>query len=229
MQTWSSQNAGRVNSSARNLATYSLLFFALAGLIAGFAFGGFSNARSNQRGNTNLAKTHTPVAQTTTTVTPTPTPPPNIELGIPSTIDLSASSLKADGTTSYSLSIQAIDKHRQAVHSPDIICKVWLVRQVPDKQTLSIDKNTLKAVNNLANPITGTINNQPAPEISGLAFDPTTPQMHLCDSNGQMTWKFTVTPAVPPGDYDLVILTDWKGIHFNWSWDHITIQKAGAA
>lgn len=226
MQTWSSQNMGGISSPVRKLASYSLLFFALAGLIAGFAFGGFSN-RSHTTGNTGPARKQTPVVHITNTVTPTPTQPPDVELGIPSTVNLSASILKADGATTYTLHIQAIDKHKQAVHSPDITCKVWLMQQVPDKQTLSIDKNTLKAVNNLANPITGTINNTPAPEVGGLNFDTTTPQTHLCDAKGQMTWKFTVTPGVPPGDYDLVILTDWKGIHYNWSWDHVTIHQAG--
>lgn len=225
MQTLSGQNTGGTNSPLRKFTLYVILGFALTGLISGFAFGGLTHSSSNSTAsNSDPTKKHTPVAQITNTVTPTPTVQPVVALDPPA-INLSAAIEKADGTTTYSISIQAKDKqHHQAVQAPDITCKAWLVQKIPDNQILNIDTKTLKAVNTLNNTITGTVNGQPVPEVNGLGFDQTTPSMHLCDANGQMVWKYTITPGTPPGDYDIVVLTDWRGVHWNWSWDNITIQ-----
>jgi len=37
-----------------------------------------------------------------------------------------------------------------------------------------------------------------------------------------------VATSVSPGAYYLVVLTDWKGLHFTWSWMLVTIKKQGA-
>ncbi|MFL5628649.1 MAG: hypothetical protein ACJ788_23965, partial [Ktedonobacteraceae bacterium] len=103
----------------------------------------------------------------------------------------------------------------------------WLVQQIPNGKKFNISTNDLKDVNNLQNPITGTVNNKPYVEIPGLTFfDTNSPQTHLCTSKGKGTWTYQVAPSVPPGVYDLVVLTDWSGIHYNWSWVQITIKNA---
>jgi hypothetical protein len=227
MQTWSGPNTGETTSSTRKLTTYALLFFSLAGLIAGFAFGGFWHANGNNTANnTGPAIKGTQSAQATSNVTPTPSTQPVVPLGFPQFTPGPTTLESATGGTEYSVTMQVIDKSSSGkpVHASDITCKVWLVQQIPTGQALSLDENTLKNVNNLTSPIMGTINNKPAPEVAGLTFDPSTPQTGFCDSNGQRTWKYTLASTVPHGNYDLVILADWRGMHWNWSWANITIQ-----
>jgi hypothetical protein len=60
----------------------------------------------------------------------------------------------------------------------------------------------------------------------GLQFDSATLQTQVCNDQGQAKWNYTVSPSVAPGSYDLVVLTDWQGKSFIWSWFHITIKKA---
>lgn len=224
MQTWSDPSVGRKASPTRRLATYTLLFFSLAGLLAGFAFGGFLHSGGRTTNNTGPLTTITPSTQVTPKITPTPTTQPVVPLGIPQFKPFPSATENADSTTIYTFGMQVVDKQKQAVHASDISCKTWLVQQIPTGQTLNIDQKTLKAVANLGNSITGTINNQPAPEAGGLTFDSTTPQEGLCNPDGQMTWKYTIASTVTPGNYDIVILADWEGIHWNWSWVNITIQ-----
>jgi len=226
MQTWSGQNPRGAVSATRKVTTTIVLVFSLAGLIAGFAFGGLTGTKAHPTpANTGPVKKPTPVVQATVTPTPTATPA-DIQLDYPQFKLFPASTESAANGTVYTVGMQAVDKQKKPVNSPDITCKVWLVHQIPAQQTLSIDPKTLGAVNNLTSPIQGTVNGQPAPEITGgLIFDSTTPQEALCNANGQMTWKYTIAPTVtPPGTYDLVILADWKGKHYNWYWTDITIQ-----
>lgn len=225
MQAWSGQNSSETLSTARKLTTTIILVFSLAGLIAGFAFGGLTSSRSNTTGPGSTKKS-TPVVQGTGAVTPTATVQPIVELKPPTTLNLSASTQIANGATTYSITIQAITKQNTPIHATNITCKLWLVQQIPANQILNIDTKTLKVVSNLTSPITGTVNNQPSQDLGGLTFDQTTPQTGFCNANGQMTWKYTIASTVPAGNYDLVILTDWNGVHFNWAWDNITITAA---
>lgn len=228
MQTWSSQNNGqRTLSPTRKFTATVLLLFSLAGLIAGFAFGGLNGSKSPSTTTAvNPIKKPTAVVHNTATATPTPTPPPDIVLGFPQFDPAPISPESAASGTTYTVGMQAVDKQKKVVHSSDVTCKIWLVQQIPAGKILSIDKNTLKAVSNLTMPIQGTVNGQPAPEVqNALVFDSTTPsQTTHCDANGQMTWKYQISPTTPPGKYDLVILADWKGIHYNWYWVDITIK-----
>ena len=223
MQTWSRQNTSRASSPTRKLITTSLLAFSLAGLIIGFAVGGLTVPKPASTASTGPTKKATPVPQTPVTATATPTPPPDIILGLPKFTPDPPLLENADNTTTYTVSMQAIDKQNKPVHSNDIVCKLWLVQQIPDGQKLNIDKTILKAVDNLNTPIQGTVNNQPVPEVAGLTFTPTTQTTH-CDANGKATWQYKIASTIPPGQYDLVILSDWKGSHYNWSWINIKIQ-----
>ena len=222
MQTWSGPNTEGTNLLTRKITLYALLFFSLAGLISGFAFGGFLFPGGNNTGNNTgpIVKSAQP---SPTSAAATPTTEAIVQLGIPTFITYPKNPESAAGATVYSVGIQVVDRDNKPVHASDITCKAWLVQQIPDDQKLSLDTNTLKAVNAISNPITGTVNNMPAPEVVGaLTF--TTPQTGFCQSNGQMTWKYTIAPNTAPGAYDIVTLADWKGVRFNWSWVNITIQ-----
>jgi hypothetical protein len=227
MQTWSGPEVAGTHSPTRRFATTVLLIFALAGLIAGFAFGGLTSSRSRTTTITPppIKKT-APVVQSTNAVTPTATPE-NVLLGFPQWSPAPPPSESAANSTGYTIGMQAVDKQKKPVHSADLTCKAWLVPQIPAGQILNIDSKVLKDVNNLSNPIQGTVNGQPVQEVlpgTGLTFDPSTPQTARCSSNGQITWKYTISSTVPPGNYSIVILVDWKGIHFNWAWDNIAIK-----
>jgi hypothetical protein len=146
-------------------------------------------------------------------------------LGLPQFVQYPTASESITGGSSYTVNMQAVDKQKKAIHSTDVVCKVWLVHQIPDKQNLDIDKAALK-IDNLGNPIQGTVNKLPVPEMAGyLSFDPTTPQLTHCDENGKASWKYQISPTAQQGNYSLVILADWKGVHYNWSWANITITK----
>lgn len=223
MQTWSGQNTGGVSAPTRKLVTTILVAFSLAGLVIGFAVGGLTHPQSTPTGNTGPVQKPTVTAQTTATVPPTATLPPDVVLGLPMFTSYSTTE-SATGNTHYTVKIQANDKKKKPVHSGDITCKLWLVQQIPDNQILNIDPKVLKNVTNLVAPIQGTLNGQPVVEVPGLLFDKPGAQTTTCDDNGQTTWKYTIVPTLPPGIYDLVILTDWKGRHYNWSWVNITIK-----
>lgn len=227
MQTWSGQNAGGAFTQKRRLITTIVLSFSLVGLIAGFAIGGVTAPKSPTTAAITPVAKPTKVVQPTATPTPSPTSAPDITLGFPKFTEQPASPESATGATTYTVTMQAVDKQNKPVHSTDVVCKLWLVQQIPAHHTLDIDTKTLKNVNNISNPITGSVDKQPAPEVAGALsmVDPTgTPQTTHCDANGQATWKYTIAATVQPGKYDLVILADWKGIHFNWSWVNITIK-----
>lgn len=227
MQTWSGQSTTGTHAPTRRFITTVLLIFSLAGLIAGFAFGGLTSKPHNPTISTNSAKTPILVTHITPTVTPTSTPPPNIVLGVPQWTSTPPPSESAANNTVYTIRMQAVDKQKKPVHSADLTCKAWLVQQIPDGQILNIDPKVLKDVNNLSNPISGTVNKQPAPEVlpgTGLTFDQSTLQTAKCGPDGQITWKYTISPTLPPGAYSIVILVDWKGVHFNWAWDSITVK-----
>lgn len=221
------QNPRENASPKQKIPATILLVFSLAGLIAGFAFGGFTGHKAPPT-TSNIGPTKTPTTIARSTVTVTPTTQPVVALNPPNTTNLSAATQHPDGVTSYSITIQAIDKNKNPIHAPNITCKLWLVQRIPSGKILQIDPTVLKAYNNLSTtPIQGTISttNQPDPEIaSSLNFAATTPQTAPCNAQGQMTWSYTIAATVPPGDYDLVFLTDWQGIHFNWGWADITIQ-----
>src|SRR5258708_1399868 len=118
MQTWSGQNPRGAASSTRKFTITIVLVFSLAGLIAGFAFGGLTGTKAHPTpANTGPVKKQTPVAQNTNTVTPTATVQPIVPLDPPNA-QLSAATQKADGATNYSITIQAIDKqNKNPVHA----------------------------------------------------------------------------------------------------------------
>jgi hypothetical protein len=226
MQTWSGQNSSGAASPLRKLTMYVIIGFAIVGLISGFAFGGLTHPNAqNTTASTNPTKKNTPVVQPTHSVTVTPTTQPIVALGTPAFNPYPITDESIAGGTVYTTGMQVLDKANKPIQANSITCKAWLVQQIPTGQILSIDENTLKNYTSINQTITGTVNNTPFQEIpGGLAFDATTPQTNTCNANGQMTWKYQLGSNLTPGTYDIVILADWKGVHYNWSWDNIVVQ-----
>lgn len=228
MQTWSGQNAAGASSPTRKFITTVLIVFSLAGLVIGFTVGGLTHPKTTTTGSVNPITKPTVAVQVTATATATPTQPPNIVLGPPTFNPAPTSPESAASGTTYTVGLQAVDKQNKPIHSSDITCKLWLIQQIPGNQKLIISADALKNVDNLTNPIPATLSTskQPVTEVMGaLTLDATTPHQTMnCTADGQATWKYTIAPTVPPGTYDLVILTDWKGVHYNWRWFDIKIQ-----
>ena len=208
-----------LNSQSRTVAVTAILLFALSGLISGFAVGafvrpGFALPSSHTTGTTSSL-------QKNQTQTPTSTEQP-IPLGFP-VIDQASNVELADGTTAYTFSAQAVDQsidkgHGKPVHASGITCRLWLLPIAQSPHDVPLDR--LKSPESLQNtPLPG--------EVPGLIFDQTTSQTQLCNADGQGTWKYHLDPSVNPGQYYLVVLTDWQGMHYNWSWVMVTIKKQG--
>ncbi len=213
----------------------AIMMFALSGLLVGFAVGAFAGPARPQA---------TPPKQSGPTLpvqSPIPTHPPTIQavpLGCPeiektSSVFTTVAQI-ADGTT-YTLSTQVKDKsagtcspNNKPVLASGITCKLWLVPRIPNGQILLFPKEDARLKHDdLTAPLTGTIQNTDFAEVPGLQFnDPTTPQLQQCNAQGHASWNYTVAPTVPPGDYDLVVLTDWSGRYFNWTWINVTIKAA---
>src|SRR5713226_527963 len=151
MQTLSGQRpTNNLSSQSRIIAFISILLFALAGLISGFAFGAFLHpGQKAQTPNQGQIATF-PATDNLKTQTPTSHAQRPLPLGIP-TIDHVSYTEVADGTTSYNLSAQAVDQSEQGkpVHASDIICKLWLVQQIPNGGKFSIPTQILANVNAL--------------------------------------------------------------------------------
>lgn len=204
-----------LSSQSRIIAVIAILLFAFSGLLSGFAVGAFIRSTPAQTSTPNPVAT-TEVHKSSSSPTPPPVQNP-VKLGWP-VVDQYEPTEIADGNTRYLLSAYVTDQSNgntfgNPIHASGITCILWLT-----KEQKSPEKN-LKPISAVYNPMDG--------ELSGaLHFDSTTPRAHNCDANGRGTWKYTVDPSVPPGNYYLAVVTDWSGVHYNWSWIVVTIKKA---
>lgn len=196
----------------------AITLFALSGLIAGFAVGAF--ARSPKQTQLAVKPTSAPIASQKATPTPTPQVAQAMPLGCP--ILQATSPEIADGTTTYTLSAQVKDKsvslcanENKSITAQGITCRLWLSK---GSDNTDIPGDRLTHTNNLINPFPHEID-------GGLTFDPTTPQVQPCNQ-GVGTWKYRIAQTVDHGSYHLMVLTDWNGQYYNWSWDLITINQA---
>lgn len=229
-------NKRRKQSQAIVFMAFTL--FALSGLLIGFAVGAFTRSRQpGQPGIDNTGSTGGVVQGKTPQTVPTADVLALGGIGCPHLIGNNFNfSEVADGKTPNTLSVQAQIQGpgicqftaERPLHTPGITCKLWLVQRIPEGQVLEFPKEReqLSHVELLSSPLTGTIKHTDVPEIMGLNFDSATLQTQLCNDQGQAKWNYTVSPSVAPGNYDLVVLTDWQGKSFIWSWFHITIKKA---
>jgi len=215
MQTLTGQGTtNNVGAQSRTVAIIAILLFALAGLISGFAVGAFVRPNQSHQATNPNQPINPPVQGKTGTPTPTATPIHPEFLGEP-IINYVQYSENADGTTSYTFTAQAVDKQQQPVHKAGITCKMWLTHDGKVNSNMPI--NRLKAIDTLAQPF-------PKEVADALIFNSTTPQVQQCAA-GQGNWNYNLSSSLGSGTYYLVVLTDWSGVHYNWSWAQIIVKK----
>lgn len=224
MQTGS--NANRNSSSNQTLsriAMYTLLCFALAGLIAGFAIGGFAeHNQGHSAANTKTSQINVPsVTPGTNSPTITPTPE-DIQPGDPiiGAGDYSPSET-ADGSTSYTLSAQIVNKGTSTlIQTHDVTCRLWLTKDAKATQTaLSANGYALpKAVNTFGQAF-------PSETQGALNFSGGSQQVQSCAANAKTTWTYTLAQTLDHGTYYLAVLADWQGKHYNWYLAQIKVNS----
>jgi hypothetical protein len=213
------------NTRAQVIVITAISLFALAGFLLGFTTGAL-NRPSHSTTPPQLQQNTKPIVNRQPSPTQTQTVQQKVRLGCPN-VNWPWSDvpdLPADGTTSYTITAQAMDKSidnttacgkGKPVQQPGITCRLWLSKTtaIPD----SIPGNI------------ATLSQQTIPgEVQGgLAYDPTTQETQTCNANGQATWKFTISPSVDRGKYYIMVLTDWGGVYYNWTWYNVRVTKAG--
>ena len=214
MQTSGNNQYHSAASYSHKMTFYTLLCFALAGLLTGFAIGGFAGHLSRDSfANSNLPTTSAPALDGHG---PQPSATPTSEgvlLGVPGVASGDYSSPESpDGTTPYQFAAQIVMKTtNMPITTTDVVCRLWLTN---DAQATT---DGLSA-QNYAIPRNPTLFNQPFPgELAGaLNFTSTSSQTQPCAANGKTTWTYTLATGIPHGTYYLTVLADWKGIHYNW-------------
>jgi hypothetical protein len=221
MQTISSQHPNNLNPQTRKIAVIAILLFALSGLVSGFAVGAFVHPKAKTgttTGTTPTGSGTTPITQITRTTSPTMNP---IRMGDPVVTQISTFE-KANASTPYIFTAHAvdtsIDNHRgKQIYASGITCKLWL-QHIPAGNFVDLSIDRLRKMD-IQESLTSD-------EIPGaLIFAHGVSQIQLTDSNGQVTWNYTVATSVNPGSYYLVVLMDWHGQYSNWSWRFVTIPK----
>ena len=223
------QTPNTLNSQSRTITLFAISLFALAGLISGLSVGTFVRPNLALPALNSNSPATPPITSEPQKATPTPHAQHFGKLGWPvfsqySTIEM------ADDHTTYTLTAYAVDQsidsaHGNPVHTSGITFKLWLVQRIPTSTTFMLAISDLKNIGTIQNPLTGSVQGQPYGEISGLNFDAATQQTHASNAKGRATWKYKLSPSVAPGDYDLVVLTDWDGKYYNWSWANIEIKQ----
>lgn len=214
MQQLSRQgSSNNLNNQSRAIAFIAIFLFALAGLVSGFSVGAFVRPSLPFSGKNTGSEASQPSTNQSQTATHTPRTQHPIPLGFP-IIDQYQYIEHADGSTTYTFSVHAVDHSGQPVHSSGITCKIWLTQDNKVNRSITLDR--LQAVDTLSSPFPG--------EAQGvLNFASSTPQTQFCN-NGHGTWNYAIAPSTEHGLYYMVILMDWSGVHFNWSWLAIVIR-----
>jgi hypothetical protein len=235
MQTLSGRRSNGLSRQSRRIAVFAIILFALSGLISGFAVGAFVRPKHAGPTNNQGANSITPIMQQTKTATSVATTQP-VQIPFP-TIDHVESPNVPNGTT-YTLTAHldnVVGRDGQPVHANDLTCKLWLISRVPTDQKVFIPLDILSNVATINMPFTSQATDQNKnllpnvtyPEFQqSLTFQSSTPQTHSCKTDGEVTWRYQISPSATPSKYTLVVLYDWSGKHFNWSWANITIKQA---
>lgn len=219
MQTVANHSSNNVSSQTRTIAFFAVLLFAIAGLISGFAVGAFVHPKtpSTTTGHSG-SNMRPPVVQKTNPPVPTRTP------GIvsPAEPEIMNYSLYETKNNNYTLTALITDKNtNKPIQTSDVTCKLWLTHDGDINPILKKDDYSIpKAIGTIGQPFPGEVQN-------GLTFSTTTSQVQPCATNGsKTTWNYTLSPSLHPGTYYLAILADWKGIHYNWRWATVIVNKA---
>jgi hypothetical protein len=225
MQTLSSQPPNHISQQTRKIAVFAILLFALAGLISGFAVGAFvhSKAKTGTGAGTapNTGSVTTPNTKVThTTVSTTTAEHVNLDLPVINQGDYSYFQI-ANGSTNYTFSSQIINKDKNPTQAPDVTCKLWLTKEGDVNSILRADQySLLRTIDNIQQPF-------PKEVVGAFNYIAPSQQTQPCAPTGKTSWSYTISQSVDPGTYNLVVLADWKGKSFNWSWVSIEIKKAG--
>ncbi len=219
MQTFSHQHPNTFDQQSRKIAIFAILLFAFSGLISGFAVGAFVRPNFGAGTTSHTGSARTPVPQITKTVSLTSAHP--VKMGDP-VVTMAQYVEKADGATNYTFSAYAVDQsidqhHGKQIHASSISCKLWL-QHIPGGNFVGIPEDRLSKMD-IQGPLTGD-------EIANaLNFAPGVSQIQPSNANGQVMWNYTVGTFVDPGTYYLVVLMDWQGQSFDWSWRIVTISR----
>ncbi|MGZ3609111.1 MAG: hypothetical protein ACXWPS_03345 [Ktedonobacteraceae bacterium] len=222
MQTASRQHSNNVYQQTRKIAIVAIILFALSGLISGFAVGAFVHPKAQTGSGTgtssNTGSKSTPNTQVTHSPVTTLQP---IRMGDPVVTEISTFQ-KANASTPYIFTAHAVDTsidkhHGKQIYASGITCKLWL-QHLPQGNFVDLSIDRLRKMD-IQEPLTGD-------EIPGaLIFAPGVSQIQTTNSNGQVSWNYTVATSVEPGNYYLVVLMDWQGKYSNWSWRYVVISK----
>lgn len=220
MQAWPGDTQ---RGSGGKIALYTFLCFSLAGLIAGFALGGFTGRVPGGRaGGPGLAATHTPSISGHTPNPSATRVPENIFLGVPAVgAGDYTSPEKPDGTTIYTFSAQIVNKaNNTPITATDVTCRLWLTDDA-DATSAALSDNNYVLLHSISS------FNQPFPHeaANALNFASSSPQTQPCSAQGKTRWTYTVSPALHHGRYFLAVLADWKGIHYNWAMVAVSVPK----
>lgn len=221
------------NSRSQTVIITALLLFAITGLLSGFTFNAMNRPKQTNAPPTQVAKA-SPTAKTTKTPSASPTTQPTVDVavtGLGCPIATNEYNQIADGTTTYTATIQATGKGTKGnskcegddLKASNVTCKLWLTKDI-DATNKALTKGNnalLRDLNKLGQPI-------PSEETGALVFIDGTSSLQPCDNKGTATWKYQIGTSVQPGTYYLYYLTDWKGQRFNWSVAGIEIHKAGS-
>ena len=232
-------STGNTSDRSTIVLITALILFAIAGLLSGFAIGAINrphhtqtanNTHGTQQNQPNVPSKTGGTTQKTPTITIVPIGCPVPDAYVP--IET------ADGQTPYTVSAYA------TTHSNDprscggnqltdagITFKLWLTQSIPDPVSVNFPQGSQSVYTNINSPLTGTATKQGKttgniPEVQGLQFASTSPQVQQSNAQGRVTWKYTLPTSLQPGNYELFVLVDWQGKEYNWSWRNITIQKA---
>ncbi|HEY0754145.1 MAG TPA: hypothetical protein VGD98_09305 [Ktedonobacteraceae bacterium] len=213
--------AARARLSATTF--YTLLCFSLAGLLTGFAFGGFaSHLLRGSSANLDAPGSSAPTLTRRSPASAQTQAPENIFIGQPAiaSTDYTSAAI-ADGTTSYQFAAQIVNKADQTpLTATDVVCRLWLTN---DLQATTAGLSA----NNYALPKNPSLFKQPFPsEVQdALAFTGPNIQTQTCATSGKTRWTYTLATALQSGTYYLAVLADWKGIHYNWYMVAVTIRN----
>ncbi len=219
MQTLSSQPPNRISQQTRKIAVFAILLFALAGLISGFAVGAFMHSKPRVTQATSKSSGTTPVTQITKTPVST-TGPENVNLDPPVINQGDYSYFQVvKGSTSYTFSTWIINKSQNPIQVPDVTCKLWLTKDGDVNSILGAGNYAIpRAIDTIQQPFPGEV-------VGAFIFTSPTQQTQPCTPKGKTTWSYTISPSIDPGLYYAVVLADWKGKSFDWSWVAIRIKK----
>lgn len=220
MQAWPGNNQRR---SGEKIALYTFLCFSLAGLIAGFALGGFTaRAPGGRAGGPGSAATRTP---SIAGLTPNPSAtraPANVLLGVPIVgAGDYTSPEKADGATTYTFSVQIVNRgNNSPITATDVTCRLWLADDAAATSTALSNNNyaLLRSPSSFGQPF-------PHEVANALNFAPSSPQTQPCSARGKTSWTYRLAPGLRHSKYFLAVLADWKGTHYNWAMVAISVPK----